>query len=72
MVGLIVGCSLLVAAALNFRYADWITRVMWGGKPNAEHARRMHESPFGSRIGGSAFLAVCGVLITVTSIGRLL
>lgn len=69
---LLMGIVLLVAGALNFRYSDWITRAMWGGKPDPEHARRMSESPIGRRIGGSVILALCGIASVVSGAANLL
>jgi hypothetical protein len=71
VVGLIVGVGLLIAAWLNYRHSDRITRAMWGGKPDPEHARRMRDSPVGSRIGGSVFLVLCGTAVTLNSLTRL-
>ena len=68
---LLIGIALLLAAAFNFRYSERITRAMWGGKPDPEHARRMSASPIGARIGGSVFLALCGAALVVSGAANL-
>ena len=65
---LVAGLTLLVLAFLNYRYVETLTRFTLG----RERAARLAESPIGNKIGGTIFLVVVGVALSIAGAARLL
>jgi hypothetical protein len=57
-----VGVGLFVVAYLNWRYIEAVTRSSFGGRA----AKRLADSWFGNKIGGTIFLCLAG---SITLIG---